>query len=719
MRPAPALALVLLAVPGAQPARGTERVPFDALFGPRTEWRATELAFRPDGEVLAFFWEEGGAGSLRGLDSASGSTVFDFPFARLAPEGSDVAIEPERLIWSPRGDLLLLVADGDLFRLEPATGSLRRLTRTESEEENPTFSPDGARVAFVRDADLYLLELDTLREVRITRDGREGAILNGKTDWVYWEEIWNRRERGIWWSPQGDAIAFYRFDLGEVGGYPLLDERSPYPRVRWQSYPKAGTANPRVRVVVADAATQTLRTLATGDEAEHYLARVHWSLDGRQVAVERLDREQTQLDLLACDPLRGDCVVWASQSAATWVNLNDDFRYLPQGGFLWSAEDEGWRRLYRHDGLGRRRGAVTPEGWALAELEGVYDLARFVVVTAFRTDGAGPAERQVLRVDLDTLEVRWIGDGDGWHGAEVDPTGRFWLHEWSDRDQPVRKTVETTAGRVAFELPGAPDYAFDPAALPRARLQRIPGPGGSQLPALLLLPTGFDPARRYPVLMYHYGGPGSQVVVDGWTRRTLWHKWMADRGYVVLMVDNEASLFFGKRGEDRVHRAFGPLELAAQLAAVDFLRTQAYADGSRLGLWGWSGGGTNTLYALFHAPGTWRAAVAGAPVTDWSYYDSIWTERYLDHPASNAEGYRHSSPLTAAESLADALLLVHGTGDDNVHPQSSIALSERLVAAGRPFEQFFYPREKHALEPGAMRDFYRRMTEFFDRHLRP
>jgi dipeptidyl-peptidase-4 len=219
--------------------------------------------------------------------------------------------------------------------------------------------------------------------------------------------------------------------------------------------------------------------------------------------------------------------------------------------------------------------------------------------------------------------------------------------------------------------------------------------------------------------MYHYGGPGSQVVANRWDDRgrDLWHKMMAQRGYAVLSVDNLASTFFGKRGEDRVHRRFGEVNLAAQEAAAAYLEGLGWVDPDRIGLWGWSGGGANTLYCLFASPGTWRAGMAGAPVTDWRLYDSIWTERYLDHPDDNAEGYRLSSPITHADRLTDRLLVVHGTGDDNVHPQNTVALAAKLVAAGRPFEDAVYPRQKHGFRGPAERHFYERMTRFFDEAL--
>jgi len=226
---------------------------------------------------------------------------------------------------------------------------------------------------------------------------------------------------------------------------------------------------------------------------------------------------------------------------------------------------------------------------------------------------------------------------------------------------------------------------------------------------------------RHPVVMFHYGGPGSQVVVDRWDPRGrgLWHKLMAQRGFGVLTVDNRASVFFGKPGEDRVHRRFGEVNLAAQRAGVEYLKAQPWADPTRIGLWGWSGGGSNTLYCLLRSPGTWRSGVAGAPVTDWRYYDTVWTERYLDHPDDNPDGYRDSSPVTHAGELRDRLLIVHGTADDNVHPQNTMALAHAWVEAGIPFEIAVYPGQTHGIKDAAARHFYERMTEFFERTLAP
>jgi len=458
--------------------------------------------------------------------------------------------------------------------------------------------------------------------------------------------------------------------------------------------------------------------MATGpakDAEGDYLARVDWGPDGKSLAVQRLNREQTRLDLLSCRPGDGACAPRRTEEHATWVNLGRDFHMLPDGRFVWATEAGGWRRLWLHGAGGEPIRPLTPEGWAITSLDGVTADGR-VIATGFETAGLGAARRQVLAVRLADGAVETLAGEPGWNTALVAPETGNWVHTWSDGDHPPRLEVRRADGSAGAALPAWPP-AYDAAALPRWEMLTIPGPGGAALPARLLKPAGFDPSRRYPAVVYHYGGPGSQVVSDSWDTRGAWHKMMAQQGFAVFMVDNLSSSFFGKAGEDRDYRRFGEGDLAAQLAAVDYLESLGWVDTSRLGLWGWSGGGAATLYCLLNRPGVWRAGVAGAPVTDWSLYDSIWTERYLDRPQDDPEGYRLSSPATYADNLKDRLLIVHGTADDNVHPQNTLALVARWVDAGIPFEEAIYPRQKHGFKRVANRHFYARMTEFFARIL--
>ncbi|HLE85058.1 MAG TPA: DPP IV N-terminal domain-containing protein, partial [Thermoanaerobaculia bacterium] len=684
--------------------------------------------------------------------------------------GEDAALDAYH--WSPTGGALALESGGDLWLLrldrEPEAGRLTRLTETEPAEETPTFSPDGKKLAYVREANLYILELDSeplgsgrgeggvprpptggegsrvRGETRLTTDGEPGTTLNATTTWVYWEEIWNRDPTAFWWSPDSTRIAYYRFDETPVAEYTLLaDYRPPYPEPRRQRYPKAGTTNPGVAIGVLEVATGQTVWLEAGGEEESYLARVHWRPDGATVAVERLNREQTALDLLFCDPRGGGCRVVLEERHPTWVNLGTETAFLPGDRLLWASERDGWRHLYLY-AIPAGGGPLvlvrplTAGAWAVAAVAQAG--ADALVTSAYGEGPLGAARRRLLRVPLDGSRVEELTGGSGgsgapgaaaggWHEALVAPGGRHLIHRWSGANDPGWQRLESIAGELVAELPSEPP-AYDPAALPRWQLLELPAPEGDGLPAALLRPAGAEDAgaagdpgstEPHPVVMYHYGGPGSQVVVDRWDPRGrgLWHKLMAQRGFGVLMVDNRASVFFGKAGEDRVHRRFGEVNLAAQKAGVEYLAAQPWADAARIGLWGWSGGGSNTLYCLLKSPGTWRSGVAGAPVTDWRYYDTVWTERYLDHPEDNPDGYRDSSAVTWAGELRDRLLIVHGTADDNVHPQNTMALVQAWVEAGIPFEVAVYPGQTHGIRDAAARHFYEKMTEFFERTLAP
>jgi len=736
----------------AEPARDGATLSLDLLF----DWdalgaRPSGLHWSPDGEALTYLWDDGDGSALWILTPGDGERRK--VLARLGAaaeeaeaEESEAAAEDGRddegedgglprglgISWSPDGSTLLISAKGDLWTVATAGGEAARLTDTEEAESDATWSPDGQWIAFIRDYDLHVMPASGGVEPRaLTSDGVEGEILNGTTDWVYWEELWGRDSTGFWWSPDSSKIAYYRFDESPVGTYPLVDFTAvPYPTVEEQKYPKAGTDNPRVKLGVMDveAGEESTVWLDTSSDEETYLARLHWRPDGEKVAVHRLNREQTDLDLLLCDPTGGDCSAILNEHWDTWVNLENDFAFLDDGGFVWGSARTGWRHLYLYAADGSLVRPLTSGDVVVTSLDGIDESQGRVVFSSFRRGPLGAKDRQVAAVTLaapaggGAPAVTPLTEGEGWHGANIAANGN-WVHYWSDADTPPTLVVRDAAGAEIAELPSrAPE--FDAAALPAYRFFTLDGEDGAKLPAMMLTPPSVDADSAepgdgpgYPAIMYHYGGPGSQVVANRWGRRALWQKMMAQRGYASLALDNPASTFFGKRGEDQVHRRFGPVNLAAQQAGAAYLAGLSWIDGSRIGLWGWSGGGSNTLYCLFNSPGTWAAGMSGAPVTDWRLYDTIWTERYLDHPDDNEEGYRQSSAITHVDGLEDRLLVVHGTADDNVHPQNTLALADDLVKAGKPFEQAIYPRQKHGFGGKSQEHFYRLMTDFFERTL--
>jgi dipeptidyl-peptidase-4 len=722
------LSLSVLALAGPVLAAAPPAISYDAIFAADFGGRAPDkLAWSPDGRRLTYLLADDRGTGLWSLDPASGTLeewLRPGDLAKAAGRQDDPEISGYQ--WSPRGDHLLLEVDGDLYLLAVAGHGLRRLTSTEAAEEGAQLSPDGSRVAFARAANLYVMDIASGREEALTTDGKVNEILNGVTDWLYWEEIWDRKATGFWWSPDSQRIAYYRFDEREVPSHPLVDSTAKVPEVHWQKYPTSGDPNPKVRIGVLELATRRTTWMETGDP-DQYLARADWTPDGRGVAIQALSRSQARLDLLRCEAADGRCGTLVTESWPTWVNLGDDLRFLPDGRFVWGSERTGRRRLYLYNPDGRLVRQVSPDGWvvtAVNRVPEVDDKDPWVVFTGYRADGLGPLDRQVASASLLDARFQVITPDAGEHTALVAPRTGHWVHTWSTVNDPGRSEVRlagTTPGvaGAVVPLPWTPPSKYDLASLPRYEFLAIPSPDGVNLPARLLKPAGFDPSRRYPVIVYQYGGPGSQTVVNKWDtrRRDLFHRRLAQLGFAVLTVDGRSTAFFGKEGEDLDYRKMGEINLAAQLAGVEYLKTQRWADMDRLGLWGWSGGGTNTLFCMLSRPGVWKAGVAGAPVTDWHLYDSAWTERYLDTPNDNEAGFLESSPINLAGRLKDRLLIVHGLADDNVHPQNTVNMIDELVKAGRPVEQAFYPGEKHGMRPPAVRHFFERMEELWVRTL--
>jgi dipeptidyl-peptidase-4 len=690
----------------------------------------TELSWTRGTGRLAFLWSEKGKRDIWVLepDAAEPHVLLEAGALR----SGEQVLDYDGARWSPDGTALLL-GKGDaarhhtaatfpelyLYRLSDA--SLTQLEQGEGQLEDPLFSPDGKKVAFVRDADLAVVDLGSGERRQLTSDGVPGTLLNGIPDWVYWEEIWGRRSVGYWWSSDSRRLAYLQTDSSAVPTYPLIEESGIESRVHHQRYPKAGDSNPRLRLGVVSATGGKTRWMQVEGDDSSYLVRAGWTPGDRHVYALLLSREQDEIAVLLCDPESGECKTKLVERRASWVDVEDDFRFLADDRLIWGSDRDGWRRLYLYDDRGEPMGALTPEGIAVTRLEAVDEDEGLVYYTGYEAGGLGAKDRHLYRLKIADKSVERLAGGTGWNSSVVAPDGFGWVITHSAANRDPRATCVRRIGGPPVPLPVKAPTSYDRNRLPPWEFLLVPGPDGAQLPARMLKPADFDPGRSYPVIMYHYGGPGSQTVQDAAAAhpvRDLWHQRQAQRGYVVFNLDNRASRYFGKLGAEKLHRRFGELELADQQAGVAYLSSLDWVDADRIGLWGWSGGGANTLYSVFRSPGTWAAAVAGAPVTDWRLYDSIWTERYLDHPDDNPDGYRDSSPITWAADLEDALLIVHGTGDDNVHPQNTLDVAHALVEAEIPFEQALYRGEKHGFRQKASAHFYQRMEKFFDRELR-
>jgi len=715
----------------SEPPHGLKELTNELIHGGTLEGLPPSgFKWSPDGSRLAF---------LRRLspDQPPALHLYDLATKRASPidlpeDARAEKMEVSYFEWSAAGDSILFLSKGDLFVSRMAPGGTlplfpTRLTRTEAAEKDPRLSPDGTMAGFVRDHHLFVMDLPSGRERQLTTGSPDG-VSNGEVDWVYDEEF--GISTGWWWSPDSSRIAYLEFDQRQVPRYPIVDWIPTHPEVEWQRYPKAGDANARVRLGVvparaaAPAGAPPTRWLDLGSDPDIYIPRVSWTARGEGLAAQRLNRDQTHLEMLLFDPNTGASRRVLGERDPHWINIGDDWRFLTSGGFLWGSERDGHRHLYRYDSGGSLKGRLTQGAWSVTDLGTVHENGENDEKSGwvhFMATEKDPSERHLYRVKLNGQGFERLTREDGWHSTWVAPGGGAFVDSATTASSPAAITVRDRRGDLLDTL--EPGMAATLSAYRRGRVEyrSVPAPDGATLPASITLPPDFDPGRKYPVLIYVYGGPHAQVVTKNWGGpRGLWHQMMAARGVIVWSLDNRGSAGRGHAWETPLHRDMGRQELADQLLGVKYLKGLPYVDASRIGIWGWSYGGYMTLYALASAPDVFAAGAAVAPVVDWHDYDTIYTERYMDRPADNREGYIASAPLQKASQIKAPLLLVHGSADDNVHVQNSVQLLDSLVKAGAPVEFMLYPRKNHGITGKEARThLYERITRFFTQHLMP
>ena len=582
------------------------------------------------------------------------------------------------------------------------------------------FSPDGSSVAYVRDHDLWLTLLATGEERRLTHDGSE-SIINGTTDWVYEEELGLRD--AFRWSPDGTRIAYWQLDRSPVGTFHLVDETRLYPELVPIRYPKAGTPNSAVRVGSLELATGITTWFDVDPDHGYYIARMDWASSPGEVAIQTLNRHQNRLEILLGDAATGETRTLLVEEDEAWVDVNDDLVWIDGGErFLWTSDRDGWRHLYRYRRDGSLERRLTSGTWDVTGLLGVDDRGHAYFSAAYE----GPLGRSVLRVDRGgDVEPIFLGER-GTHGADFSPDFRLAIHTFSTIARPPVVTLAAHEDGEARPVRTLEDNAelvarLDRLALGEPEFITVEAADGTPLNAFLIKPGDFDPAASYGLLLYVYGGPGSQTAADRWGgSRYVWHHYLARRGVLVASVDNRGT---GARGRDfrkQTYLRLGQLETADQLAAASQLAERPWVDRSRIGVWGWSYGGYMALMVSLQSQGAIAAAVSVAPVTHWKLYDTIYTERFMRTPDENPDGYAAGSPLSYADGLVSPLLIVHGTADDNVHPQNTIQMIEALERAGKQFDMRLYPGKRHGITGDRTRlHLFTYITDFLLRHLGP
>ncbi|HVW08385.1 MAG TPA: S9 family peptidase [Bryobacteraceae bacterium] len=615
-----------------------------------------------------------------------------------------------KLQWFADSRRLLVAAGGDLFIVDANKGSFETLVHTPEEEQDAKLSSDNRSVAFRRGHDLYAVDVETKSERRLT-EGGSGTLLNGETDWVYPEEL--DLDTAYWWSPDSRSIAYLQFDVSHEPVFPQVSLMQTHGVVEPERYPKAGDPNAIVRLGVVAATGGKTKWMDSGAAEDHLLARVVWSPDSREILVERLNRVQNRLDLLLANCETGAAQMVLHEEDRYWINLGEAPRFLAGGDrFLWTSERSGFRHLYIEDLNGKSREQLTNGDWAVDQIAGVDEKRELVYYTSTEDS---PIERQLYVVKFDGSGKRKLSIGAGTHAASLSPDGTCYLEDFSSVSSPVKSVVYGMDGKQIgiFRVNGKPDLDLQPVENVTMKTA-----DGTLLYGQIVRPAGFEAKQKYPAVIAVYGGPDVQRVTNAWAGVNM-DQLLAARGFVVWHLDNRGSAGRGHAFEAPIFHEMGEHELADQKEGIQHLISMGFVDPARIGMTGWSYGGYMTLYTVTHAPELLRAAVAGAPVTDWRNYDSIYTERYMGLPSENVAGYAASSPVGAAAAMGDTkLLILHNIEDDNVHFQNTMQMAGALENAGKLFYMTVYPGKTHGVQGPAKKQMIEETVRFFEENLK-
>jgi dipeptidyl-peptidase-4 len=628
------------------------------------------------------------------------------------------ADESKALIASDVESIYRRSSKGIFYVVEMATGQKQQLMNGEK-ISYATLSPDNNKVAFVKENNLYVVDLASNKLTQITSDGEWNKVINASADWVYEEEF--SMSQAFKWSPDGKKIAFIRFDETQVPEFNMQLWGSLYPQDYKFKYPKAGEKNSLVSIHVYDITSGKTQKVDSGEETDIYLPRIYWTKDANMLAFLRLNRLQNQLDLFHADASTGVSKLIISDTSQTYVDLeyNDDLVYLSDGKtFIRTSEKDGFKHIYHHNMDGTLIRQITSGNWEVTAMVGLDEKAKklFYISTE-----ASPLERNFYVINLDGKSKKALASAQGTHSINMSPDRKFYIDYYSTADSPARVTLHDTSGKEIKLLEDNQDLKDRLAgfALGKKEFFSFQTLDGTSLNAYLIKPADFDPNKKYPLLMYVYGGPGSQNVLNAWGgTRDFWHQQLVAEGYVVACVDNRGT---GGRGRDFKHATYanlGKLETVDQIEGAKHLAQMPFVDPARIGIWGWSYGGYMSSLALMIGNDVFKTAIAVAPVTTWRYYDTIYTERYLQTPQLNAAGYDNNSPIMHVNKLKGNFLLIHGTGDDNVHFQNSVDLVNALIVADKQFETFYYPNKNHGIYGGNTTwHLYTQMTNYLKEKL--
>ncbi len=594
----------------------------------------------------------------------------------------------------------------------------KEITKLLDQVQEPTFSPDGTKIGYAKANDLFVLDLITKKTTQITADGKKNSIINGITDWVYEEEF--AFVRAFDWSADSKKLAFIRFDESEVPEFSMnIYKKDLYPTVETFKYPKAGEKNAVVSLFVYDITSSASKAINLGNYSDFYIARMKWTNDANVLSAQVLNRHQDNLDLIFIDGTTGIAKVVMNEKDAAYVDVTDNLTFLKDNSYIWTSEKDGYNHIYLYDKSGKLKNQVTKGNWEVTSYYGFDEKAKTIY---FQSTENGSTIRDVYKISLDGKNKVKLSQQVGTNAATFSPNFDYLINTYSSATTPPIYSLNNS--KDGKQIKGIVDNTslFEKLKkynLPTKEFFELTTDKGNKLNAWIIKPKDFDASKKYPVFMYQYSGPGSQQVANHWLdTNDMWFMMLSQQGYITVCVDGRGTGFKGAAFKKMTQKELGKYEVEDQIDAAKVIGNYSYVDKTRIGIFGWSYGGFMASNCILKGADVFKMAIAVAPVTNWRFYDSIYTERYMQTPQENASGYDTNSPINFADKLKGNFLLIHGTADDNVHFQNSMQFIEALVQANKQFDWAIYPDKNHGIYGGKTRiQLFNKMTNFIKEKL--
>ncbi|MCR9131638.1 MAG: S9 family peptidase [bacterium] len=682
---------------------------FDGTFTPNT---INNVRWMNDGR---FYSASDGAKITRfNITNGDSEVIFDgAEFDNIRVQGYEFSADENLiLIETDVEQLWRRSTKANYFIYNREENTLQKLTESEEKQQYAALNSEGNRAAFVQNNNLFWVDLATGEQYQITEDGKFNSIINGAADWVYEEEF--GFAKAWFWSPNGDRIAFYRFDETDVKQFTMETWGELYPQEVRFKYPKAGEENAVVSIHVFDIPTGEITTMDIGDETDQYIPRINWTRNNNLLAIRRMNRLQNQEELLFADVTSGQTEVILTEESDTWLDVHDNLMFLKNGKqFITTSARTGYNHVYLYKMDGEEIRQITKGEYDVTEIIG-FDERRHNLY--YMSTEVSPLERHFYRVRVDGRRKRAMTEENGWYSINMSRDFKYYIQTYSDYNKPPVITLHEGGGKQVRVLENNADLSENLNQFAHQTKEfMVMDVNGQPLNAYMITPPNFDENAKYPVLMYVYGGPGSQTVTRAFEygQRPMWHQYLANQGYIIVSVDNRGTGGRGEAFKNQTYLQLGVLETEDQIEAARQIADLAFVDDERIGIWGWSYGGFMSTNALAQGNDVFSTAIAVAPVTHWKYYDTIYTERFMRTPQENPEGYEAGSPINYVDQITGDYLLIHGTGDDNVHYQNAVVLVEELIKHDIQFETMFYPNRNHGIYGGnTRRHLWKLMSNF-------